>query len=132
MRALSIQQPWAWLIVNGHKDIENRAWWTNVRGVIAVHAGIKYDHDGHQWVRSHFPDLKLPPKSHHVTGGIVGTVEITDCVATSYSKWFFGPWGFVLKNAQPCERQQLRGQLGFFKVPDGIVNQLIQRVPADG
>ena len=22
--ALSIQQPWAWLIVEGHKDIENR------------------------------------------------------------------------------------------------------------
>jgi hypothetical protein len=26
MKALSIKQPWAWLIVNGHKDIENRDW----------------------------------------------------------------------------------------------------------
>lgn len=24
MKCLSIQQPWAWLIVNGFKDIENR------------------------------------------------------------------------------------------------------------
>ena len=37
--ALSIRQPWAWLIVNGHKDIENRDWPTNFRGRLLVHAG---------------------------------------------------------------------------------------------
>lgn len=26
MSALSVWQPWAWLIVNGYKDIENRRW----------------------------------------------------------------------------------------------------------
>ena len=30
--ALSIRQPWAWLIVNGYKDIENRDWKTHYRG----------------------------------------------------------------------------------------------------
>lgn len=29
---LSIRQPWAWLIVNGYKDIENRTWPTHFRG----------------------------------------------------------------------------------------------------
>ena len=38
MKALSIRQPWAWLIVNGHKDIENRQWRTHFRGKIYVHA----------------------------------------------------------------------------------------------
>ncbi|WP_229215634.1 ASCH domain-containing protein [Duganella sp. CY15W] len=38
MKALSIRQPWAWLIVNGYKDIENRSWSTNVRGKVLVHA----------------------------------------------------------------------------------------------
>ena len=37
--ALSIRQPWAWLIVNGHKDIENRDWPTVFRGELLVHAG---------------------------------------------------------------------------------------------
>jgi len=32
MKALSILQPWAWLVVNGHKDIENRTWGTGFRG----------------------------------------------------------------------------------------------------
>lgn len=29
MAALSIRQPWAWLVVQGYKDIENRDWPTN-------------------------------------------------------------------------------------------------------
>ena len=38
MKALSIRQPWAWLIVNGHKDIENRSWPTRFRGPVLIHA----------------------------------------------------------------------------------------------
>ena len=26
MKVLVVRQPWAWLIVNGFKDIENRSW----------------------------------------------------------------------------------------------------------
>jgi hypothetical protein len=32
MKALSIRQPWASLIVAGYKDIENRSWRTSYRG----------------------------------------------------------------------------------------------------
>jgi hypothetical protein len=32
LKAISIRQPWAWLIVNGYKDVENRIWAANVRG----------------------------------------------------------------------------------------------------
>lgn len=38
MKALSIKQPWAHLIVSGVKDVENRSWKTNYRGRIFVHA----------------------------------------------------------------------------------------------
>ncbi len=38
MKALSVRQPWAWLIVNGCKDIENRDWSTKLRGsLVDVH-----------------------------------------------------------------------------------------------
>ncbi len=48
MLALSISQPWAWLIVNtntypGGKDIENRGWMTHYRGPIAIHVPLKVD-----------------------------------------------------------------------------------------
>lgn len=32
MKALSIRQPWAWLILHAGKDIENRVWQTRFRG----------------------------------------------------------------------------------------------------
>src|SRR5216683_3431530 len=43
MKALSIQQPFAWLIVNGYKDIENRTWNTNYKGFVLIHAGKQVD-----------------------------------------------------------------------------------------
>ncbi len=40
MKALSVRQPWGWLIVNGYKDIENRDWNTKLRGRIWIHTGV--------------------------------------------------------------------------------------------
>jgi hypothetical protein len=55
MKALSIRQPWAWLIVHGVKDVENRTWRTNFRGRFLVHAGMRFDEDGHRriWAEAH-------------------------------------------------------------------------------
>jgi len=39
MKALTISQPFASLIANGEKFVENRTWPTNYRGPIAIHAG---------------------------------------------------------------------------------------------
>jgi hypothetical protein len=38
MKILSVRQPWAALIVSGHKDIENRTWSTRYRGPVLIHA----------------------------------------------------------------------------------------------
>jgi hypothetical protein len=39
LKAISIRQPWAWLIVNGYKDVKNRIWAANLRGRVLIHAG---------------------------------------------------------------------------------------------
>lgn len=116
--ALSIQQPWAWLIVNGYKDVENRTWSTPVRGVIGVHAGKKIDRDGLRHIRLHFPEIELPEAFD--TGGIVGRVEIVDCVKRHDSLWFCGPHAFVLANAEPLPLIPCRGMLGFFRPDIGV------------
>lgn len=45
MRILTVRQPWAWAIIHGGKDIENRV--RNVaggyRGPVAIHAGLALD-----------------------------------------------------------------------------------------
>ncbi len=114
MKALSIKQPWAWLIVNGHKDIENRNWATKFRGEVMIHAGKAFDHDGHAWVYRNFPHIQLPRPSEFEKGGIVGKATITDCVTESESPWFMGEHGFVLSDAKPVDFMPCRGQLGFF------------------
>ena len=113
--ALSIRQPWAWAIINAGKDIENRDWPTRFRGPVCIHAakawGVeeRLDIDCiHRLSGIRFP-LGIP-----LLGGIIGVAEIVDCVEDSESKWFFGRFGFVIRNARPVEFIPVKGSLGFF------------------
>jgi hypothetical protein len=112
--AISIQQPWAWLIHNGYKPVENRTWWTKIRGPVAIHAGLKLDTEGYKWVKTNFPDIPLPAPDEFDRGGIVGTMVITDCVIEYNSPWFFGPYGFVIEDAKKTPFVPLKGNLRFF------------------
>lgn len=121
LKALSIQQPWAWLIVNGHKDIENRNWRTNFRGPVAIHAGMKVDgvaqfdlyHGGHPVTGEDLELRSLVPTAWE-TRGIVGVADIVDCVDRSESDWFVGRYGFVIRNARPVPFIPCKGALSFF------------------
>jgi len=122
VKALSIRQPWAWLIVNGHKDIENRSWLTHYRGPLLIHAskgitGAEYD-----FALEHAYEVAgvtLPLFDELERGGIVGRVDLVDCVDQDPSPWFFGKFGFVLKNAKTLPFQPFTGKLGFFEVKGG-------------
>ena len=122
MKALSIRQPWAWLIVNGYKDIENRTWGPTYRGRILIHAGKARQTTDfaaqRQWIETcgiQIPD-DLP------TGAIVGEATITGVVRDrpgdsppTSSPWYEGPVGIMLADpvayAEPIPN---KGQLGLF------------------
>ena len=76
------------------------------------HGTVPYPADG-KCPKSRFP---LPPPFELERGGIVGSVEVTDCVDRSDSPWFFGPFGFVLRDPIRLVFEPCRGALGFFKV----------------
>ena len=127
MKALSIRQPWAWLILHAGKDIENRDWPTRYRGPILIHASkgmtrSEYDDaeaTAYGTLRLLGPtsDFPLPKFNDIERGGIIGQVDLVDCVQDSTSPWFFGKYGFVLRNPKPLPFTPLKGQLGFFDVP---------------
>ena len=121
MKALSILQPWAWLIVNGHKDIENRGWYTPYRGKFLVHAGKKYGPRIHKEDAEYFAEfygITLPPFDQMQIGGIVGEAVIIDCKKDCSSRWYTDDsWGFVLTGMKVLPFRPYRGQLGFFDVP---------------
>jgi hypothetical protein len=121
--ALSIRQPWCWLILHGGKDIENRKWSTRFRGRVLIHAGktmTRFDYAEcadfiaiikREWRLPAFDLLKAE------CGGIVGEAEIVDCVTESQSPWFTGKYGFVMMNAKPLPFQPCKGTLAFFRMP---------------
>src|SRR4051812_25832874 len=74
--ALSVKQPWAALIMHGLKSIEIRSWPTARRGRIYIHAARVSDDRVHGWelVKGAIGETA------QLTGGLLGTVEITDCL----------------------------------------------------
>lgn len=130
MKALSVRQPWAWAILHAGKRHENRSWKTNYRGPLLIHASLKAD-DEAAWsfVEDRCEALRpnsifiLPRKSVDY-GGIVGVVDVIDCVSESNSPWFFGPHALVLANPRPCEFLPWKGRLGLFDVPDELIKVL--------
>ena len=119
MKALNIRQPWAWLIVNGYKDIENRTWSTDLRGRVYIHAGKRVKQGDFQEQRDYICRSGLILPEEPPLGAIVGEVTITDCVEASHSPWFCGPYGFLLSSPVAYKDPiPYRGQLGFFTVEE--------------
>jgi len=128
VKALSIRQPFAWLIVHGFKDVENREWSTRFRGRIYVHAG-KQPASGFPWAQGEAAGMtesqliaaglvsRGPSVAPYQYGKIIGEVDIVDCVTESESPWFEGPFGFVLANPVAYPRTiPYRGRPRFFDV----------------
>lgn len=114
IKSLSIKQPYPHHIFHDGKDVENRDWPTKGRGWFIVHAGVSKSEidkdDAHQ--------MAMP------RGGVVGMARIVDCVSEMDSRWFYGKFGFVLRDAFPLPLIPCRGQLSFFKLEPEINRQV--------
>lgn len=133
MRALSLTQPWAWLVVHGGKDVENRTWSTKFRGEFLIHAAkgmSAADYDA-AWEMARALSLELarsiPPKDKLERGGIVGVAELFDVMMPTTRPQGLGwhmpeQYGFRLRNVRPLPFLPCRGALGFwgdFDLRDG-------------
>jgi len=120
MKALSIRQPWAWLIANGYKDIENRDWPTKFRGDFLIHAGATMTKADYEacilFIAAFRRTWRVPAYDilRKQCGGLVGRASLVDCVTHSESQWFTGEYGFVLTGTAPVPFQRCKGALGFF------------------
>ena len=106
IKALSIKQPYPHHIFYDGKDVENRDWPTKGRGWFIVHAGIS---------KSEL-DMSDPNEAAMPRGGVVGMARIADCVQQMDSRWFFGKFGFVLRDAFPLPLIPCKGALSFFSL----------------
>lgn len=102
MKALTVQQPWAWAIVKGGKNVENRTQLWRYRGPLAIHAGARWSERGcvdERVLRAYTAELGFErwegPYGGHTHGpiepdydthcelielsAIVGVVDLVDC-----------------------------------------------------
>lgn len=117
MRAISIKHPWAWLIIHAGKDIENRSWYCRYRGPLLIHASKGCTRDEYEDCADFcaYRNLPEPPPYEQLKrGGVIGRVEVVDCVQWSESPWFVGKFGIVMKSPVPLPFAPCRGQLGIF------------------
>lgn len=142
MKALTIQQPWAWAVANGIKLIENRNWKTNYRGPLLIHAGKSRSRI--VWHSpSDYPDLPGVPESlwshpsgaHHY-GSIVGVCELIDCVDVNdidwegddQAKFAEGPWCWEVANCRPFTAPiPYTGRLGLWEMTDERIIALAKK-----
>ena len=76
MKALTIKQPWATLIIQGDKRFEFRSWQTKYRGDLLIHAGKGIDKEAMKRLAKYLPE-ELP------YGKILGKVKLVDCIKMS-------------------------------------------------
>lgn len=116
---LSVRQPYAWLIVNGIKTLENRSWRTHYRGPVLIHASSN-PIDLNEKVLTRYGArgrVRMPPVEDYELGGIIGYVEIVDCVQRSDSVWKNpGGWAWLLAHARPLKFRRCKGAVGFFRL----------------
>lgn len=129
MDALTIRQPFAWAVVEGHKAIENRTWEPSARvmnGWIAIHAAAAAPAaSAVEHVRALSP--AAPPTSP-TCGAIIGVARVSGVVRKSNSPWFDGPVGWVFDAVVAIRPVPARGQLKLWRVPAPIEREVERRV----
>lgn len=119
LKAVSVANPWAWGIVHGPKDLENRQRPTRHRGWLLIHASKSRNRLGDEG--DLLPDL--PPVAELDFGAIIGICRVTDCQTAEECRGerFAHPdWKYCwrLADRQPLLRPiPWSGKLGMMNVP---------------
>lgn len=140
MKTLSIQQPWASLIVAGIKDVENRTWKTPFRGKVLIHTGTHkvpstfYNKIYNEWrhvIDNHIAYGNFPELCDLPTSAIIGyatLVGFTDEGSMSDSIWDGGPdqTKWHLEDAHVFDEPILgvKGKLNLWDYPELDENNL--------
>ena len=125
MKALSLTQPWASLVVTGAKRFETRSWTTSYRGPLLIHAAKAFPTYARDFCIS---VIGLRP-TELPFGAIIGRVVLKNVYRTEeiaptltdlerlYGDYGPGRWALELADAETFETPiPYRGALGLFEV----------------
>jgi hypothetical protein len=144
MKALSLTEPWATLVITGEKENETRTWKTAYRGTIAVQAAKSFPPWAKAYLANDFFKSKLARHEFHAPedfslGAIIGTVQIVEMIRTEdYARQIAGavellfgdyePGRWVWRLAEPKRLRKpipCKGALSLWEVPADIEKQIL-------
>ncbi len=127
MKAITLYQPHATLIVIGAKPYETRSWKTSFRGYLAIHAS-KSKEDlpicTREPYRGALVDGGITAINTIPTGAVLGVVELLDCIPaeTAHDQTFgdfsAGRWAWYVRVVEVFRKPQpVSGQQGLWDWP---------------
>lgn len=136
MKAISIHQPYAHLIMEGLKCYETRTWQPPASLIgqrIAIHASVNTDPIkaamGSDYIMGFWHKTERPLLPSLPRGRILGTVRLAEALPmtldmimgvpemeAAFGDWTVGNWAWRVEDPEPlAEPEILRGQQGFFR-----------------
>lgn len=140
MRALSLSQPWLHAVLHFDKRVENRKWRPPVKilgQTIVLHAAKSWDRAGAEFLER--LGFVVPERPTLAAGAIVGTavvdgmVESFEQLAPDQARWFFGPYGWKLRDVVVLNDPivHVTGSLGLWEVKPEDAYELTARLKVD-
>lgn len=137
--ALSVQQPWADMIVRGVKTIELRTTEFRHRGLLVLHTSLTVDYPA-AYLFGYWTPWTLPRQS------LIGVVDVVDVIALDAARHLDllsrhrqpvprqgGTYGLVLTNPRLLPRPlALKGRPFPFRIPTALDEQVRQAIAAQG
>lgn len=103
MKAISLREPWASIVMKGKKTIETRVWKTDYRGKLLICASAT-------------------PKSE-VSGNAIAIADLVDCRPMTKTdeiqaccSVYEGAYSWVLQDIKSIKPFKVKGKLGLFEV----------------
>lgn len=132
MRVLTVRQPWAWAIIHGGKDVENRT--RNIagpyRGPVAIHAGLGVSSEAFDF-NALMQGQRRRSFEHGAVVGVVDLASVHHCSdhgrneADRCSRWAMADhWHLALANARPIAPIPAKGRLGLWYPDRDLLPQI--------
>lgn len=138
MKALTICQPYAHLILQGRKTCENRTWPTNYRGLMYIHAG-----KSRAWMDvENGVDFGSGIRVDSMAfGAVVGIAKLVACIHISsplMKEWMLkmtdeqrhhvnGPYCWIFDGVSSIGPWPWRGAQGLFEINDDELDRIANR-----
>lgn len=124
MKALTVQQPWAWAVLSGRINFFMEPFPPKIRGYFLIHSGIAYDDIMHDWLERDGTVVPLSlPKVQLL--GYARLLNVTTRRIGGPQPVISGRFVFTLADIERITPYVAAGRRGFWPVPRRMMDDIV-------